>query len=39
MKKIVFVEKDEGSTYDPVSTFFANKKAQSATKSNFTNLS
>lgn len=31
MKKIVFVEKDDGSAYDPVSTFFA-KKTQSTVK-------
>lgn len=30
MKKIVFVEKDDSSTYDPVSTFFANSNAKKA---------
>lgn len=35
MKKITFVEKEEASTYDPVSTFFANtnKKPSSVAKS------
>jgi hypothetical protein len=28
MKKITFVEKDDNSTYDPVSTFFANANAK-----------
>ena len=32
MKKIVFVEKDDHTSYDPVSTFFANKKSNSVVK-------
>ena len=32
MKKIIFQEKDDSSSYDPVTTYFANKKAASVQK-------
>jgi hypothetical protein len=32
MKKIVFIEKEENASYDPVSTFIQNKKSNSAMK-------
>ena len=32
MKKIVFVEKDESTTYDPVATFFSKKNQTIAPK-------
>ena len=32
MKKIVFVEKEDNTSYDPVSTFIANRKSNSAMK-------
>jgi len=32
MKKIVFVEKEDNSSYDPVSAFVANRKGNSTMK-------
>ena len=32
MKKIVFVEKDDNSSYDPVSTFINNRKSNSVVR-------
>ncbi len=32
MKKITFVEKDDDTSYDPVSTFFSKKKTPSLAK-------
>lgn len=34
MKKIIFTEKEDQSSYDPVSAFFGNKKAASVAKTN-----
>lgn len=34
MKKIIFTEKEDQTSYDPVSAFFGNKKAASVAKTN-----